>query len=167
MKKKIAKILIIVFAGLILVFIALTYLNYYFFSVTGFLAESAGLCSGKEVDFPREGLQRPQLSFPINAEQIGRDLAGNSHFRAQPFSASRITIQRKFGPISYQIYLSSYDGQTEFSISSSGGRCSAPDESLRNDAYQMIDDLPLDTTQKNEMKKYVIVHGYLTGLHIF
>lgn len=163
------------FGALLTAIIIAVLINYYHFSWTGYLSNKAGLCNFKTVTVPVKNNFPQKLSYDFDPQFIAEAMAKNPDYEVNAYFHNRGTVvTRKFGNINYQISFQNSRGSYEgFNLNTStdvekysfpttvGEKCVTPSYKLKENVFFMIDDLPLTTSQKNEMKEYVNVTSVL------
>lgn len=169
-----------VLATLIFVPLILFLVNRYLFSWAGLILRAiptpfgCSFCDYKSIGVPVENNHPKILSFVVDLAKVANAFHGNSNYYVVNFGY-RVIIYRKYGKVWYWLRLDgssrNYQSINEMSLgtgtplskwregepSIDGESFATPSGWIKKRSFQIINDLPLSTAQKAEMKKSVRV----------
>lgn len=148
---------------------ALIIIEQFFYSLTGFAMQQTNLCRHKTVCVRGENSAPQPLSFPIDPHFLAAEMRKVPGYEVNDRNGVSVMISRRFGEVKYNIVLGNRDGYGLMNLNTfdsagysagsvvGGETCTTPGRFLKKNVYNMIDDLPITTGQKDEMKGYVAV----------
>lgn len=169
---RIVQIALYTLLGLGVVGIGLGAIDYYVYSLTGMFMRKFNLCNYKSMSVRTENGAEQLLSFEINPRQIAEIMSEKEEYEVKLNSGSLTIISRKYNGVRYNIEFQTSSGRPEFTVNTYrwredpgplGEECSAPSAVVWQRIYQMVDDLPFDDSQKNEIKKCIRVGPHSIG----
>ncbi len=167
---KMLKIILLSLSTIVLLGAVSLVIDYYFYSWTSYLRPFG--CKYKNIATSESG---GNLENSFDLIQIGQMLSSNpnyslGHPRLQkPYSSEQLEVTRRFGDVLYKIIfqntqsgakvrfniVSTYVNQP--SASAFGEAPSVPDHYIKVNIHQMINEMPLNDVQKEELKRSVTV----------
>lgn len=135
-------------------------INYYVYSLFGFVESKIGFCESKQI-----GLSNPTSSRGISLDEVidlkilADETRKNSEYKTDIRGDYALYLERTLNGKSYQLLLENHNlaASTWFKFSENQQNqnkesCKLPNYWIMQDAYKMIDDLPLKENQKNRIK---------------
>ena len=166
--------------GVVMSMVLLLVINLFVFSWTGLVSSKVGLCEYKSIGVPTPNGYNKQLNQSYNIPQIASVMRMNRAYEVNnQHSGDRLVISRFFNGVKYNIVLEHKSGRSEFNLNTynsdgypngsvaDGERCTVPSYFMKRNVFRMIDDLPLDNLQKDELKQYVRVENTVNGKLLF
>ena len=158
----------VILIGLVVAVVCLILINRFVVSWTGLLESGVGLCRYKSIGVPTLNGHHKKLSQSYDIARIASALAPSRDYevRYQP-DANRVIVSRIFNGVKYNIQLENPGGGSEFNLNTynfegypnggvaGGEKCTTPGYRIEKKIYGMIDDLPLNPSQKAELKESV------------
>ncbi len=165
---KMLKIALIAIISLVLLGVVVFYVDYYYYSWTSFVQPFG--CRYKEIGYSEMSLEQ-KYNLSELAENISSKPNYNLHY--DPVTKSGLSVSRIFNNVSYTIQFSSYNllgvGYNKVSFSNTlttdidisnvkqNEVYTTPNYYILQNINQMIDEMPLDDSQKSELKSKVTV----------
>ena len=162
------KIISILFVGLVLLGVISIAVDYYYYSWTSFVRPFG--CEYKNI---RAIYQQEKLEQEYDLSQIAEKLQSDprSNFKII-LSGGGLGVSQMFNDVKYVIGFQEYnsingkytkvnfhninsDSYNNYSLSRKGEKPTTPDQYIRNNIYQMINEMPLNEAQKDELKSKV------------
>ena len=176
MKRKAVKIFIF---GLLIPLLLLGAVNRYVFSWTGLIMKGAGLCAYRSVGVPPANAHAQALQQKYDLRQIAAVMRTNPNYEVNDRASggTGLVVSRRFNGVKYNIDFEVHKDAYEFTLNtfdfggypsgsvSEGEKCTTPSYWIEQKVYRMIDDLPLNSSQRAELKANVIVQD-ITNLKI-
>lgn len=134
-------------------------INQFVFSWFDLILSSIGLCQYKSINVPTyNGYDKP-LTDIYNLRQIETVMRSEPNYRVNNhFNGDGLLISRKFNGTKYNITLVNRGGKSLYNLNTysfdgglDGAWCGTPDFIVRLNTIRMINDLPLNTSQKAEL----------------
>lgn len=163
---KMLKIILPVIASLILLGIALSLLNYYFYSWTSFVQPF-----GCEYKYIHATNKQDKLEQKYDLRQIASKLRSNPQPKFEVhFSNGSLGVSRKLGNVKYNIGFQKHNSSSgkftkidfhnfNFELnnkpSPKGEPLTTPNYHIKSNIFQMINEMPLNDIQKKELKEKV------------
>ena len=131
----------------------------------------ARACEYKSISVPTENGHNQKLSHSYDLREIAAAMRLNHDYEVNDRASGGVglVISRTFNRVKYNIVFDVFSGVYEFNLntynfsgypngSAAGGeKCTTPNYLIKRNVYRMIDDLPLNLSQKTELKQYVRV----------
>jgi hypothetical protein len=153
------------------VLLVLLIINRFIFSWGGLLLSGASLCKYKTISVPTNNGRNQPLAQTYDLHEIARVMKTRDGYEVNDHASGGLglVISRTFDAVKYNITfeqrgdsyglnLSTYNfaGYPNGSVDG-GERCTAPASRLEKRIFQVIDDMPLNSTQREELKDNVRV----------
>jgi hypothetical protein len=148
--------------------------NYYIYSWRGYINIHFGIfgrCIGKQIGLSNPNNYSSGSTEYLNGKSLGELLdlnklavRANSNYEVSLVENYSLSLGRNFNGKKYTIFLrNKINSETTFrllgGLSDETEECTAPDYRILQNAYKMIDDLPLTDAQKQKIKDNVVVEG--------
>jgi len=158
-------------AGAAVLVVAILFLvNRFVFSWGGLLLSTVNLCKYKSVAVPRGNGANTELAQSYQLHEIAAAMKakGNYDVNERASGGQGLVISRIFNGVNYNIIFDTFK-KSEFNLNTynfrgySGGlvtggeKCTTASYSIERKVYQMIDDMPLNSAQRKELKGNVRV----------
>ena len=169
MKLSTMQLIFVVLFSLIIIVLTSILIESYFFSWTGYLSGKAGFCEYKSISVPADSSGVQKTGFEFDTKYIAAEMRKKGIYEVKEGNERFVVIKRKFGDVTYGMMLHGPPSPNQGFIiftglddnplvqTPNGESCTTPNRVLRENIYSIIDDLPLNEQQKNEMKGYVQV----------
>lgn len=176
MKRKVIKIVIF---GLLIPVLFLGAVNRYVFSWTGLIMKGSGLCKFRSIGVPTENAHNQALQQKYDLRQIAAVIRLNSNYEVNDRASggTGLVVSRRFNGVKYNISFDVHKDAYEFNLNtfdfggypsgsvSEGEKCTTASYWIEQNVYRMIDDLPLNSLQRAELKANVRVQN-ITNLKL-
>jgi hypothetical protein len=170
MKRKVVKVFIF---GLLVPLLLLVAVNRFVFSWTGLILKGAGLCKFRSIGVPTENGHNQKLQQKYDLRQIAAVMRANPNYEVNDRASGGIglVLSRRFNGVKYNISFDVHNDTYEFNLNtydfdgypngsvSDGEKCTTASYRIEQCVYRMIDDLPLNSLQRAELKANVIVEN--------
>ena len=168
MKRKLVKIFIF---GLLVPFLLLVAVNRFVFSWTGLILQGTGLCKFKSIGVPTENGHNQTLQQTYDLRQIATVMKANPNYEVNDLASggTGLVVSRRFNGVKYNISFDVHRDTYEFNLNtydfagypsgsvSDGEKCTTPSYRIEQNVYRVIDELPLNSLQRAELKANVRV----------
>jgi len=127
-------------------------------------------CDYKSIGVPTENGSNQKLTGSYDLKRLAEAMKLNRNYEINDhYNGDGLVVSRVFKGVKYNIVLEKRDETTELNLNTYnfkgypngtvawGERCNRRNESIKSNVLRMIEDLPLDSHQKSELKKYVRV----------
>ena len=182
MRRPQPKTLAITLLALFLTILSLIVINRYVFSWAGLILSRVGLCEYKTVGVPPPNGYNQKLSQSYDIPQITAAMRLNPNYRVNDhFNGNGLFLSRTIEGVRYNVIFENHNGMSEFNLNTydldggyypnglatGGASCTTPSYAIERNVFRIIDDLPLNESQRAELKKNVIVHNAIDLKLIF
>ena len=164
------KILLLAGAA-VLVLSILFLINRFIFSWGGLLFSTVNLCEYKSIGVPTENAANKTLAQFYQLHEIAAVMKakGNYDINERASGGQGLVISRIFNGVNYNIIFDTHKNVSEFNLNTynfrgypsgtvtGGEKCTTASYSIEKKVYQMIDDMPLNSAQRTELKENVRV----------
>jgi hypothetical protein len=142
------------------VILGLLAINYYVYAWIGFAESTIGLCENKQAGLVDLTSSRGiPLNELVDLAKLASETSPNSEYKTDLRGNYALYLERKFDNKTYKLLLENQTPNeatwfkfSESQQSQSKESCYSPSYWMLNNAYKMIDDLPLTTTQKKKIR---------------
>ena len=125
-------------------------------------------CQSKTVRVPGENGESQKLSLRYDRERIATAMRSNRAYEVfDRYDGRGVVVSRFFKGVKYNLVFDQYggfnlntynfEGYPGKGTAAWGERCDTPARVLRLNIHRMIGDLPIEPSQKAELKRYVLV----------
>lgn len=171
--RKLRKVALLALPLIALLLVGLIVVERYVFSLTGYILGATGLCTHKSVDAGGYNGLPEKLSFVPDVETIAEQMGRNDEYGTS-LVGTLVVISKNFNGVKYKVMLqrdqyagvpfgtfnintypfSATDNIGDYSLRN-GEPCRTPNAVLEGNIYSIIDDLPLKSEEKDELKSHV------------
>ena len=159
-------------AGAVVLVLSILFLiNRFIFSWGGLLLSTVDLCKYKSVAVPTGNGTNQQLAQSYQLHEIAAVMKakGNYEVNERASGGQGLVISRTFNGVNYNIVFDTFKNVSEFNLNTynfrgySGGlvtggeKCTTASYRIEKKVYRMIDDMPLNSAQRTELKENVRV----------
>lgn len=133
-------------------------------------------CQYKSIAVPTENSANQKLSRLYDLRRLADVMSRNRNYEINDrYNGEGLVISRVFKRVKYNVVFENRDGTTELNLNTYnfkgypngtvawGEKCNRQDDVIKSNVFRMIEDLPLESQQKSELKKYVQVTTMTRG----